>query len=111
MLRNMLKHITSQFNPKSFKKYFLNTGWLISEKIIRLIALLFVGAYVARYLGPQRFGMLSYATSFVSLFFAFSTLGMDSILVRELINKPEKRDVLLGTTLFLRIFSSLLITE
>jgi len=108
MLRNLLRRVTSQFNPGSFRKYFLNTGWLIAEKILRIVAVVFVGAYVARYLGPQRFGMLSYADSFVALFLAFSTLGLDSILVRELVKKPESRDVLMGTTLFLRVFCSLI---
>jgi len=63
---------------------------------------LFVGIYVARYLGPERFGLLSYAASFVGLFTALATLGLDGIMVRELVKTPERRDELLGTAFWLK---------
>lgn len=86
-----------------FKKYFANTSWLMVEKIFRSVMLLVVGAYVARYLGPGQFGLLSYAISFVALFSAISTLGLDSIVVRELVTNGIKRDELLGTAFFLKL--------
>jgi len=46
-------------------KYFSNTSWLLAERILRMTVALLVGVYVARYLGPERFGLLSYANSFV----------------------------------------------
>ena len=49
----------------SFRKYFANTSWLLGERVLRMVVSLFVGIYVARYLGPERFGLLSYALSFV----------------------------------------------
>ncbi len=107
MFKSLVHRVSSRFEAGSFRKYVFNTGWLIGEKVLKIVAGVFVGAYVARYLGPYRFGILNYADSFVALFWAFSTLGMDSILVRELVRSPEKRDALLGTTLVLRGFSSL----
>jgi O-antigen/teichoic acid export membrane protein len=41
-----------------FKRYFANTSWLLGEKVFHMAAALFVGVYVARYLGPERFGLL-----------------------------------------------------
>ena len=38
-----------------FKRYALNTGFLIFEKMTRALVNLFVWAYVIRYLGPQNF--------------------------------------------------------
>jgi len=49
----------------SFRKYFANTSWLLGERVLRMVVSLFVGIYVARYLGPERFGLLSYALSFL----------------------------------------------
>ena len=46
---------------------------------------LFVGIYVARYLGPERYGLLSYALSFVWLFSSLASFGLNNILVRELV--------------------------
>ena len=51
-----------------------------AEKIIRTITVLFVGVYLARYLGPTEYGVLNYALSFVGLFIVFSTLGLDNIM-------------------------------
>ena len=48
-----------------FRKYFVNTSWLLGERILRIPVSLLVGIYVARYLGPERFGLLSYALIFV----------------------------------------------
>jgi len=37
----------------------------LGERVLRIVVSLFVGIYVARYLGPERFGLLSYTLSFV----------------------------------------------
>ena len=69
---------------------------------------LFVGIYVARYLGPERFGLLSYANSYVGIFTAIAILGLDGIVVRELVKSPGQRDTLLGTTFLLKVVGTLL---
>ena len=53
------------FALPGFRKYFANTSWLLGERILRIPVSLLVGIYVARYLGPERFGLLSYALIFV----------------------------------------------
>jgi len=88
------------FRSDSFKRYFFNTSWLLSEKIIRLLLNLFVLIAVIRYLGPDEFGLYSYAISFYGLFVAFVSLGMESISIRELVKHPEKRDEILGSVFY-----------
>ena len=46
------------FALPGFRKYFANTSWLLGERVLRMAVSLFVGIYVARYLGPERFGLL-----------------------------------------------------
>ena len=89
----MRNFLTSQ----EFRKYFANTSWLLGERVLRMIISLFVGIYVARYLGPERFGLLSYSVSFVWLFSSLASFGLNNILVRELVQSPEQRNNLLGT--------------
>ncbi len=89
-------------NSQGFKRYFANTSWLMGHRMLRMVVALFVGVYVARYLGPEKFGLLSYAASFVSLFAALATLGLDGIIVRELIKAPEHGNELLGTVFCLK---------
>lgn len=84
-------------------KYFKNTAWLLAEKGLRIIEAFFIGIWIARYLGPEDFGILSYSRSFVYIFAAIAALGLDQIVVKELVKTPEKRDAILGTTLGLRI--------
>lgn len=81
---------------------------MFAEQVLRIIAGLFVGVYVARYLGPQQFGVYSFATAFVTLFGAVSRLGLDGIVVRDLVNHPNKRDIYLGTAFWLKLIGALL---
>ena len=73
-------------------KYFKNTSWLFAEKVLRIIVGLFVGVWVARYLGPELFGLFTYVQSFVGIFSAIATLGLDGIVVRELVKDESKRE-------------------
>jgi len=69
---------------------------------------LFVGIYVARYLGPEHYGLLSYALSFVWLFSSLASFGIDDILIRELVRYPEQRRNLIGTVFWLKVCGSIL---
>ncbi|WP_160060256.1 flippase [Psychromonas sp. L1A2] len=91
---------------KGFMKYFKNTSWLFAEKILRVFVGIFIGIWIARYLGPEQFGLLSYAQSFAALFTVFATLGLDQIVIRELIKDESARDKLLGTAFILKLFGA-----
>jgi O-antigen/teichoic acid export membrane protein len=82
-----------------------NLSWLFIDRMIRLIGGLVVGVWIARYLGPTDFGLLSYAIALVSMFSTFATLGLDSIVVRNLVRHPGETDKILGTTFALRVLS------
>jgi len=90
-------------------RYFKNTSWLMGERILRMGVGLFVGIWIARYLGPEQFGLLSYAQSIVFLFTAIATLGLDGIVVRELVKDESKRDILLGTAFGLKLIGAIII--
>ena len=81
---------------------------MFGEQVLRIIAGLFVGIYVARYLGPEQFGIYSYAAAFVALFGTIARLGLDGIVVRDLVNHPQERDVYLGTAFWLKLIGAFL---
>ena len=87
-------------------KYIKNISWLLIEKIIRIFAGIFVGAAVARYLAPEQFGLFNYALSIAAMFTAFSTLGLDGLVVREIVRNNYTRDSILGTAFLLRLIGS-----
>ncbi len=105
----MLSKLKSLKNHQGFMKYFKNTSWLFAEKILRMIVGLFVGIWIARYLGPEQFGLFSYAQSFVALFAAFATLGLDGIVVRELVKDESRANELIGTAFFLKLVGAVVV--
>lgn len=85
-----------------------NAGWLILGKVGQIIISLVVGLLTARYLGPANYGLINYASAYTAFFMAFSTLGINSVLVKEFIDYPEEEGDIIGSSLFLRGISSFL---
>jgi O-antigen/teichoic acid export membrane protein len=92
-----------------FRKYIENAAWLLFEKGLTLGIGMFVGVYTARYLHAESFGLLNYAISYVAIFSAFASLGLDQIMIRELVKARDRRDVLLGTAFVLKLTGSFLL--
>lgn len=103
----MISKFQSLRTHQGFIKYFKHTSWLLGEKILRMTIGLFVGVWVARYLGPEQFGLFSYAQSFVGLFTAIATLGLDGIVVRELVKDETRRDELISTAFYLKLIGAI----
>lgn len=89
-----------------------NTGWLFADRILRMGVELFVGIWIARYLGAQQYGLLNYATAFVALVHPVAHLGLNNIVVRYLVHQSWSKEQILGTTFWLKLlggFVSLLV--
>ncbi len=97
------QRLIGDWNNHGFKKYFRNTGWVAVARIITLVISFLTITLVARYLGPENYGNLSYAQNFVAIFSAFAVLGIDQILYRDLVAHPEKETELLGTAFLMRL--------
>lgn len=108
MIQRLKTFIGKGLADPGFQKYLANTSWLFAEQILRIVTGLLVGIYVARYLGPEKFGLFNYALALVALFASIAKLGMDGIIVRDLINAPEKRDAYLGTSFWLKGMGAIL---
>ncbi len=80
-----------------------NTTWLFTDKLLRMAVGLLVGVWVARYLGPGQYGLLGFAGAIVALFGGVATLGLDEILVRDLIKDPDGAPDILGSAFTLRL--------
>ena len=98
---------------KSIKKLFGHSGvknsvWIIGERIVQMMLSFVITMISARYLGPSNYGVLNYGASFVTFFAAIMKLGIDNIIVNDIINNRDNEGVLLGTSLFLRLISSFL---
>lgn len=105
----MLRELKELRNNLGIKKYLFNTSWLFLEQLLRIVSGLFIGVWVARYLGPEQFGIFSYALAFTAIFAGIAKLGLDGIVVRELVNHPQKRDTYLGSAFLLKIIGSIIV--
>ncbi|MEP1469837.1 MAG: flippase [Halieaceae bacterium] len=84
-----------------------NIGWLFFDKILRMGVGLFVGVWIARYLGPEQFGLFNFAAAFVGLFATIAGLGLQSIVVRDIVRNPACTEKTLGTAAALQFCSGL----
>ncbi len=82
-----------------------NGWWLFLDRFIRMGVGLFVGVWVARYLGPGDFGQLNYSIAIVALFGAIANLGMDGIVIREIVRSPEQKNEILGAAFLLKFLA------
>ena len=88
-------------------RFMSSTGWQVANQIYSMALSLVVGAITARYLGPANYGLIGYGQSLVSLFVSFSTLGMNGVVVKELIQNPDDRGEIIGTAFLMRLVSSI----
>lgn len=85
-----------------------NTGWLLLDRISKIVLGLVIGIWMARALGPAQFGQFNYAIAYVALFSSIATLGLDGIVVRNLVISPDATDAISGSAFMLKITGSLL---
>ena len=99
---NQLTTAIEKLSPR-LRKIITNISWLFADRILRLGVGVFVVALIARYLGPQQFGLFSYASAFVALFYTFAGLGLERIVVRDIVHDPSCKNEILGTAFVLKL--------
>lgn len=93
---------------KSGKKIFANTGWLLTDRVIHMGLSLWVTALVADHIGVTNNGFLNFGMAFINIFTVVCKLGVDSIIVNAIIRDKDKTGNIIGSTIGLRLLSSLL---
>ena len=85
-----------------------NVGWLFFDKVFTkgLMFLLFV--WMARYLGSEEFGVWNYAISYTSIIGILSSVGLNSLVIKRIVQNPQDTNSTLGTAWTLKIFGALL---
>ena len=104
---NKLTAAVQKLSPE-LRKIISNIGWLFADRILRMGVGLIVTAWIARYLGPEDFGLFNYAGAFVALFGVLATLGLNQIVVRDIVRDPSRKDETLGTTFLLKLSGAIL---
>ena len=103
-----MQEIAEVLAKPSFRKAAANFGWLFAERAGRFVIGTVVGLFVARHLGPERLGALSYGVALVTLLGFVPALGLDAILKRELLQSPERTAELLASSFVARVVAGVL---
>lgn len=94
-------------NASTAKRFIGNSGWMIGQQLYNMLLQLIVGSLSARYLGPSNYGLINYGASIISFFSIICRLGLDSVIINEMIKTPEKRGSYLGSALVMRLSTSI----
>ncbi len=85
-----------------------NFAWLAADRAVRMVSGFVLGVWLARYLGPQKFGSLGYAMAVIALLGPLAELGFENVARREFIRSPEHAAITSGTVLAFRAVGGLL---
>ncbi len=105
---SLFDKIAARFNVSETKlKVFRNLYWAVAGKVVTLLGSLLVGIMVARYLGPEQYGLMNYVISYVALFQVLASFGLDNIEIREESKANDKKEVIIGTAFTLKCIFAL----
>lgn len=85
-----------------------SSGWLVGERLISLGLSFVVSILLARYLGPNDFGALSYSLAFILLLATIPALGFGPVVVKDLVRHPHRHDETIGVVIYLKLAAAVL---
>jgi PST family polysaccharide transporter len=88
------------------RKVVHNAAWQITDKVLRMIFSLAVGLWIARYLGPVNFGLLNFAIAFALLFTPIADVGLQAIVMREIVRRPDDHSRIVASAIVLRLLGA-----
>jgi len=102
----LVQHIIGRFHLSQTKEAIVeNIFWAVLGKLVTLLSGLFVGIIVARYLGPEQYGLMNYVISYVFLFQTFAIFGLDAIEIRQEAHEGADYNKIIGTAFVLKFFT------
>ena len=85
------------------KLYLFNASWMMAERLLNIGVGFLIAIVLARYLGPEQFGILAYAISMTAIFASAGHMGLAGLVVREVVKQPAAVPETLGTTFMLKL--------
>lgn len=85
-------------------KVFTNSIWMMSEKLISIFGLIFVTSFVAKYIGPENFGKLTFASSIFAIIQTIAMFGSENIIFQKTAKDRRLGEYIIDSTKILRDF-------
>ncbi|ART63374.1 flippase [Kushneria marisflavi] len=90
-------------------KALINTAWILGEKVMLALAGIFITVYVARYLGPSEFGLISLALAIVALITPMVKMGGDNVVFNRLARNRHSGLLLMAASTRVRAINFVII--
>lgn len=81
----------------------------MGDYIFSLTASLIVGIAVARYLGPEMYGIIAFATAVYAVGVIIVSLGIDDIIMKDMMQYREKQGNIQGSALFIKFTAAFIV--
>ena len=88
------------------QKYLRNTTWLFAGRSFKMALGFIASAIVARHLGPDNFGIISYCYSLIAITMVLVSVGIEAIIVREVVKHPTQQSEILGSSIIIQYFAA-----
>jgi PST family polysaccharide transporter len=89
--------------------YIRNIFVLFSDNILKLIVGFVISVFIARHLGPGRFGQINYVMSYISIFQIIVLFGFDNIVIKDLGLCAYSESAIIGTVIKVRFVLALIV--
>jgi len=100
--------LSEKFRNVIGNKVLGNASWMVAEQLVQMLISFVIGMITARYLGPSNYGVINYCAAYTAFFTSIALLGIEAIVVKELVAHPEKEGEIIGSAIALRFVSGLL---
>lgn len=84
-----------------------NAKWMIAEQGVQMLVSFIIGMITVRYLGPSNYGVINYCNAYTAFFTAIAGLGIEAIVVKELISRPEEQGEIIGSSILMRLLAGI----
>lgn len=105
--RRLPSQLAAQIGKRTLlMRLVVNASWLVADKLIRLGVGLFVTVWIARYLGPENFGLYTYGQGLILLFTGVASLGLPDLLLRDLAARAHDARQIQASAFLLRLIGA-----
>ncbi len=80
----------------------VNIAWLVGDRAFRVLGTFVIGLVIARIMGPADFGGYSYAYTLIALLMLTVSLGLNGVVVKQVVDRPHDAGEILGTACVLQ---------
>ena len=85
----------------------LNSAWQFFERLLSLGCSFISSIFIIRYFAPADYGIFAYSSSYVTLFSSITSLGMQSIVVREFVKKDIPAEIIMGSSYLIMLIGAI----